>query len=274
MRIVPRLLSPFTHPTLPSSPRDHLQWPLVKTSLPPMACQLLAGPFPGDSPSSWLLWCSTHAGIPPTLLLHLLIPLPLLGFPDGPNSKEPVCQCRRQGRSLGEGNGNPLQYSCLENPMGRRAWRATVHRVAKSRTRLKRLSTPSPGSGGPTSSEFCSVHHPLSTLSWTSELFRGSLFSCMWQFPTTSLVMIKPIFPVACSIFPFISSTLYIQGGTQHLSYRNRLLSPDLSVVTLLISIKVILLLLLYLKVSKSWNSSRCPSYTLLPLYPYAKMLQ
>ena len=34
-------------------------------------------------------------------------------------------------RSLGEGNGNPLQYSCLENPMDRGAWQATVHRVAK-----------------------------------------------------------------------------------------------------------------------------------------------
>ena len=36
----------------------------------------------------------------------------------------------------GEGNGNPLQYSCLENPMDRRAWQATVHGFAKSRTRL------------------------------------------------------------------------------------------------------------------------------------------
>ena len=44
------------------------------------------------------------------------------------------------GRSPGGGYGNPLQYSCLENPMDRRAWRATVHRVAKSQTRLKRLS--------------------------------------------------------------------------------------------------------------------------------------
>ena len=35
------------------------------------------------------------------------------------------------GRLLGEGNGNPLQYSCLENPMGRGTWKATVHRVAK-----------------------------------------------------------------------------------------------------------------------------------------------
>ena len=44
------------------------------------------------------------------------------------------------GRSSGEGNGNPLQYSCLENPMDRRAWWAIVHRVTKSRTRLKPLS--------------------------------------------------------------------------------------------------------------------------------------
>ena len=36
------------------------------------------------------------------------------------------------GRSPGEGNGNPLQYSCLENPMDGRAWWATVHRVTKS----------------------------------------------------------------------------------------------------------------------------------------------
>ena len=40
------------------------------------------------------------------------------------------------GRSPGEGNGNPLQYSCLENPMDRGAWWATVHGIAKSRTRL------------------------------------------------------------------------------------------------------------------------------------------
>ena len=39
------------------------------------------------------------------------------------------------GRSSGEGNGNPLQYSCLGNPMDRGAWRATAHGVAKSRTR-------------------------------------------------------------------------------------------------------------------------------------------
>ena len=41
------------------------------------------------------------------------------------------------GRSPGGGHGNPLQYSCLENPMDRGAWWATVHRVAKSQTQVK-----------------------------------------------------------------------------------------------------------------------------------------
>ena len=41
------------------------------------------------------------------------------------------------GRSPGGGHGNPLQYSCLENPMDREAWHAIVHRVTKSQTRLK-----------------------------------------------------------------------------------------------------------------------------------------
>ena len=45
------------------------------------------------------------------------------------------------GRSPGEGNGNPPQYSCLEKPMDRGAWQPTVHGVTKSRTRLKLLST-------------------------------------------------------------------------------------------------------------------------------------
>ena len=44
------------------------------------------------------------------------------------------------GRSLGEGHGSPLQYSCLENPMDRGAWRTTVHEVAESQTQLKQLS--------------------------------------------------------------------------------------------------------------------------------------
>ena len=71
------------------------------------------------------------------------------GFPGGASGKEPACQCRRHrdalsipglGRSPGGGHGNPLQYSCLEYPMERRVWRATVHRIAKSWARLKQLS--------------------------------------------------------------------------------------------------------------------------------------
>ena len=45
------------------------------------------------------------------------------------------------GRSPGGGHDNPLQYSYLENPMDRGAWQATVHRVTKSETLLKQLST-------------------------------------------------------------------------------------------------------------------------------------
>ena len=66
------------------------------------------------------------------------------------SSKEPACQWKRLrdvgsvpglGRFPEEGHVNPLQYSCLENPMDRGVWWAMVHRVAKSQTRLKWLST-------------------------------------------------------------------------------------------------------------------------------------
>ena len=64
------------------------------------------------------------------------------GFPGGSEGKASACNVGDlgsipgSGRSPGEGNGNPLQYSCLENPMDGGAWWATVHGVAKSRTRL------------------------------------------------------------------------------------------------------------------------------------------
>jgi len=86
---------------------------------------------------SWLFW-----SIPP-----------LNTNPWGLSGEEPTCQCRKlrdkasilgSGKSPGGGHGNPLQYSCLENPMDRRAWQVTVHRVTKSQTRLKRFSTHTP----------------------------------------------------------------------------------------------------------------------------------
>ena len=63
-----------------------------------------------------------------------------MGFPDGSDGKVSACNARDlgsvpgSGRSPGEGNGNPLQYSCLENSMDREAWQASVHGVAKSWT--------------------------------------------------------------------------------------------------------------------------------------------
>ena len=70
------------------------------------------------------------------------------GFPGGTMVKNPPANAGDQGvipgsgrRAPGGGHGNPLQYSCLENPKDRGAWQAIVHRVAKSRTRLKQIST-------------------------------------------------------------------------------------------------------------------------------------
>ena len=64
------------------------------------------------------------------------------GFPGGPVGEESACNAgdtgsvSGSGRSPGEGNGSPLQYSCLENPMDGGAWQATVHGVTKSWTQL------------------------------------------------------------------------------------------------------------------------------------------
>ena len=71
----------------------------------------------------------------------------ILGLPGGASGKELVCPCRRHKRcgfhpwvrkSLWRRKCNPLQYSCLGNPMNRGAWQATVHGVAKSQTQLER----------------------------------------------------------------------------------------------------------------------------------------
>ena len=66
----------------------------------------------------------------------------LIGFPGDSDSKESACSAGDpgsipgSGRSCGEGNGNLLQYSYLENTMDRGAWRATIHWITKSQTRL------------------------------------------------------------------------------------------------------------------------------------------
>ena len=64
----------------------------------------------------------------------------VIGFSDGSDGKEPACNADDlglipgSGRSLGEGNGNPLQYSYLENPMDGEAWQSTPHGIAELNT--------------------------------------------------------------------------------------------------------------------------------------------
>ena len=73
---------------------------------------------------------------------HIYIHITTYDSPGGSDGKESFCNVGNpgsipgSGRSPGEGNGNPLQYSCLENFMGRGAWRTTVHGVSKSQTQL------------------------------------------------------------------------------------------------------------------------------------------
>ena len=68
--------------------------------------------------------------------------MPVMGFPCGSDSKESACNTGDlgsgpgSGRSPGQGNGNPLQYSCLENFMDSGAWWAIEHGLVKSQTRL------------------------------------------------------------------------------------------------------------------------------------------
>ena len=79
----------------------------------------------------------TNLGL--SVIISLLL---FLGLPGGSDGKMSACNeadpgsIPGLGRSPGEGNGNPLQYSCLENPMDGGALEATVHGVAESQTRL------------------------------------------------------------------------------------------------------------------------------------------
>ena len=74
-------------------------------------------------------------------------PVPCTEFPGGSEDKASACSVGDLGsipglgRSPGEGSGNPLQYSCLENPMDGGAWQATVHGVTKSQIRLSNFTS-------------------------------------------------------------------------------------------------------------------------------------
>ena len=90
---------------------------------------------------SFVLWVLTTLGY---WFVTFIEPLNsyFYGLPRRHSGEESACQCGDTSstpgseRSPGKGNGNPLQYSCLENPMNRGAWQATVHRVTKSQTWL------------------------------------------------------------------------------------------------------------------------------------------
>ena len=82
---------------------------------------------------------------------HIDIDAYVLSFPHGSGSKVSSCNAGDvgsipgSGRSSEEGNGNPLQYSCLENSMDRGAWWATVHGIAQNPAGLTQLSTHTQG---------------------------------------------------------------------------------------------------------------------------------
>ena len=78
-------------------------------------------------------------------MVKYFLVMPSLIFPGGSDGKESACSAGDPGLSLSgedhlEEHGNPLQYSCLENPMDREVWEGTIHRVSKNWTLLKRLS--------------------------------------------------------------------------------------------------------------------------------------
>ena len=113
----------------------------------------LSFPLNFQNKCNLLLVLCSYLQINDALFPFCMCPLPARGFPGGTNGKNSpanagdvrdVGSIPGSGRSPGGGNGNPLQYSCLGNPMDKGAWWATVHGAAKSQTQL---STYLPGVG-------------------------------------------------------------------------------------------------------------------------------
>ena len=118
---------------------------------------------------------SGHKESGATERLHFLSLMPLTDFPSGSDCKMSVYNARDLGsipglgRFPGEGNGNPLQYSCLENPMDRGAWWATVHGVSKSRTRLSDFTLTfrvSYGEGNGSPLQYSCLDNPMDGGAW------------------------------------------------------------------------------------------------------------
>ena len=110
-------------------------------------CSQKKTPNPKSSTMPTILGSAAHKSPPHECWRHhpgqtrvLLLGSPTTTSPSGSGDKESACNSGDMGsipgsgRSPGGGNGNPVQYSWLENPKDRRAWRATVHGVTKSQT--------------------------------------------------------------------------------------------------------------------------------------------
>ena len=129
---------PSAHtPHAPRSPASTIPQPSLR--LLPSLLWLLHSPVSLHGPSQAtldekLLRCFSFSASTPLTSSH--------HFPGGTDGKQSACIARDQslipgsGRSPEEGNGNPLQYSLLENSMDRGTWQATVHGVVKNRTGL------------------------------------------------------------------------------------------------------------------------------------------
>ena len=135
-----------------TSKKTFCSWQILSNALDWFFCWLDRHQGGGELKAKVVMFGPCHVLISLRFLLRckrLLSLFPLFNtyshayrFPGGSEGKESACNAVNpgsipgSGRSPGEGNGNPLQYSCLENPMDGGAWWATVHGVAKSRTWL------------------------------------------------------------------------------------------------------------------------------------------
>ena len=124
--------------------------------------------------------------------------------PGGSDSKESTCNVGDQGSipglgmSPGEGSGNLFKHSCLENPMGRGAWRATVHGVEKSWTRL--------------SDEWLSLSHSWKL--WCSQWSRGRFF--YFFFNSFAFSVIQWMLAIWSLVPAFSKSSLYTWNLSVH----------------------------------------------------------
>ena len=152
-------------------------------------------------------WLDNRIGVKYIYEIEFIKVYSLWGFPSGsvgenlPVNAGDVDSTPGSGRSLGEGNGNPLQYSCLENPTDRGAWQATIHGVSKESDRTEWLNN-----------KLFSVHNLASgtfkprlqgTKSWRRKGFSEVYFPCFFLHSDRTVSVFYSVFQcskMACSI--------------------------------------------------------------------------